>query len=99
MGRLIQIAGFTVLLLLQGGVPADEDHERVYEMRRAGDILPLEKILKISRQRLSGKVIEVELEKEDGVLVYELEILDDRNRVWKMNIDAVKGLILQVEED
>ncbi len=78
---------------------AEEDHERVYEMRQSGEILALEKILQISRQRVRGKVIEVELEQEDNRLVYELEILDRDNRVWKVDIDALSGSILQVEED
>lgn len=99
MGRLAWIAIFAPLPFWQGGVIADEDHERVYEMRQAGDILSLEKILEISRQRMPGKVIEVELEREDGKLIYELEILDEQYKVWKLEVDAMKGDILQVEED
>ena len=38
-------------------------------MRRAGEILALEKILRISYQRVPGKVIEVELELEQSSAV------------------------------
>jgi uncharacterized membrane protein YkoI len=99
MGRLARAASIATLLLWQGGAIADEDHERVYELRQAGDILSLEKILEISRQRMPGKVIEVELEREDGKLIYELEILDEQYKVWKLEVDAVKGDVLRVEED
>ncbi|WP_456379984.1 PepSY domain-containing protein [Thiolapillus sp.] len=99
MGRLILLTCFITPLLAWQGLLADDDHELVYEMRRSEEILSLEEILKISRQKVSGQVIEVELEQEQGALIYELEILDRNNRVWEVEIDAVSGQIIKVEED
>jgi uncharacterized membrane protein YkoI len=59
----------------------------------------LEKILAISRERVQGKVIEVELEQKRNILIYELEILDATNRVWDVEIDATRGTVLKVKED
>jgi len=101
MGRLILLACFITLpAVWQGQANADDDdHERIYKMRQSGEILSLEEILKISRQKVSGQVIEVELEQEKGALIYELEILDKHSKVWEVEIDAVSGQVLKVEED
>lgn len=96
MGRLILIV---CGLLVQNPVMADDDHERVLQLRLTGEILPLEKILAIGRKQVQGKVIEVELDQEHDALIYELEILDKRNRVWNLEIDASSGRVLKVKED
>jgi uncharacterized membrane protein YkoI len=97
MGRLILLV--CGLVLLHATVNADDDHDRVLQLRQAGEILPLEKILAISRERVQGKVIEVELEQKRNILIYELEILDATNRVWDVEIDATRGTVLKVKED
>ncbi|WP_456413520.1 PepSY domain-containing protein [Thiolapillus sp.] len=100
MGRLIlAICSIPLLLTWQGSVADDDDHERVYEMLHSGEIISLEKILKIGRQQVAGKVIEVELEREKGALIYELEILSRQGKVWDVEIDAVSGKVLKVKED
>jgi len=100
MGGLIPWICVAILSLAwQGAGMADEDHEQVYDLRLAGKILSLEQVLAISREQVAGKVIGVELERENGVLIYELEILDARNQVWEVEIDAVEGTILKIEED
>ncbi len=90
---------FILLLVTWQGSVADDDHERVYEMLQSGQIISLERILKIGRQRVSGKVIEVELEREKDTLIYELEILNRQGKVWEVEIDAVSGKVLKVKED
>ena len=96
MGRLILIVCCT---LVQQPLLADEDHDQVLQLRQAGEILPLETILKIGRKQVQGKVIEVELEQEQKNLIYELEILDKDDVVWDVEIDAVNGRVLKVKED
>ncbi len=78
---------------------ADDDHNEAYELLQSGDILPLEKILIISRKLVHGRILEVELEHEHGLLIYELKILDKKGIVWKIEINAKTGSILKKEQD
>jgi uncharacterized membrane protein YkoI len=48
---------------------------------------------------LPGKVIEVELEVEDGVLVYDLKILAKDGRLVEVEVDAATSKVLKVEDD
>jgi uncharacterized membrane protein YkoI len=91
---------FTLLLLLSMPGWADEmDHDEALRLKKSGDILPLETLLEKARQVHDGKVIEVELDKEHGTLVYEIEILDKEGVLWEMKINATDGKILSAKEE
>lgn len=82
----------SAVLVFLGGVPAgaSDDHDRVRDHRRGGDIVPLAQLL--NRNELAGsRIIEAELEDEHGKLVYELELLGEDGRVYKRYFDARTG--------
>jgi len=92
----------SIILLIS--VPAtiyadDDDHERAKQLMETGEILPLEDILKNARNIYSGNIIEVELETEDGQLIYELEILDKKGKVWELKFDAYTGKLIKTEKE
>jgi len=81
-------------------VMADEDdYIEARHLLDAGEILPLEVILKNVRQRIAGKVLEVELEKEDNEIVYEIEILSSDGIIHEVYVDARTGKLLSAKED
>ena len=98
MGRLISV-GFLSLMVVVFSNSFADDHDEAYELLRSGEILPLEKILEISREQVQGRVLEVELEQEDELLIYELEVLDKQGIVWEIKVDAVTGVIIEREQD
>ncbi|MBF0707567.1 PepSY domain-containing protein [Alkalihalobacillus hwajinpoensis] len=53
---------------------------------------------KIALEEVSGDVIEKEVEKEDGKIVYEFEIKTDTGEK-EVEIDGMSGDIIQVEDD
>ncbi len=77
----------------------DDDQERVWEARKRGDILPLEDILAKVLRLHPGEVLEIELDDDDGELIYEIEVLTRRGIVLEMDVDARTGKILKLEED
>ncbi|WP_207062242.1 PepSY domain-containing protein [Motiliproteus sp. SC1-56] len=90
---LVTVAG-TISLSLLLSVPARADGIDQYEAQRLvekGEALPLEHILERHRERLRGRIIDLELEYEDGVLIYEIEMIDERGRVREYLIDARSG--------
>ena len=78
---------------------ADDDYIEARRLLESGDILPLEIILKDVRQIFPGKVLEVELEKEDQQIVYELEVLGDDGVIKEIYINAKTGKLLFSKED
>jgi len=78
---------------------AESDHETAKRLRESGVILPLEAILERQQGADIETILEVELEKENGRQVYEIEYLDHAGAVWEMSIDARTGRLLRKERD
>jgi uncharacterized membrane protein YkoI len=75
-----------------------KEHDAIRGALQRGEVLPLSKILAIAAQRVPGDIIEVELEDEERVLVYEIKILTDGGRVREIKIDARTGAVIEIEE-
>lgn len=101
----MQIIATALLGLGTGAVPADPDHDDIKRLRDAGDILPLETIIKKYRERhRNGRLLDTELEHEDNRYVYELKVLRGDGTVLELEYDASTGELLayeleSVEED
>ncbi len=78
---------------------ADEDHNEARKLLEAGEILSLETILGNIKPDYPGKILEVDLERKDKRMLYEMEILGDDGIVREVYVDAFSGEILSVEED
>jgi uncharacterized membrane protein YkoI len=53
----------------------------------------------IALKRVPGKVVHVDMDLENGVLVYEVFILTPDNRIFEVEILAKSGRILKVEQE
>jgi uncharacterized membrane protein YkoI len=79
------------------GYERDDDHDRVRRAVERGEILPLADILKRTAKDYPGQLIEAELEDEDGEMIYELVIISEDGRVYKLYYDAHNGALLKVK--
>ena len=57
-----------------------------------------EAAIQIALQRVPGQVIKVELDYENGILIYEIDILTVSG-VYEVYVHAITGQILKVEND
>lgn len=89
---LVLIAG---LLLISPAFADSIDPARVRALVERGEILPLEKIMKINEGHLVGRIIEVELERERGGYLYEIKVLPPDGRYREFKIDARSGQIVR----
>lgn len=79
-----------------------DDHERVREAVREGEILPLRDILQRVRNDFAGELLEVEFEEEEdddhGITdrrpMYEVKLLAPGGRVTELYFDARTGVLL-----
>ncbi|MBU1333070.1 MAG: PepSY domain-containing protein [Gammaproteobacteria bacterium] len=103
MNRLIPSAALcaALLLALAGTSSArDLDQDEALRLRRDGLILPLDQLMRPALQRYPGAtLLEAELEEEDDVLVYEVELLTPQGIVRELELDARDGRILKDEVD
>ncbi|MWV17311.1 peptidase [Pseudomonas sp. L-22-4S-12] len=76
----------------------DLDHDEALRLREKGAILPLEQLMQPALERYPGAtLLEAELEEEDEVRVYEVELLTVDGRVRELELDARNGRILKDE--
>ncbi len=94
----VLLASFMILSPLHTAM-ADDDYIEARRLLDSGEILPLEVILGNVRQIFPGKVLEVELEKEDHKIVYEIEVLGGDGVIEEIYIDAKTGKQLFSKED
>ena len=81
---------------ISGQVRASEELEQA-EIRRlvsAGKVLPLEALLARFPPEEYGKLLDLEVERERDVIVYELEFLLGDGRIVEIEVDARTGEIL-----
>jgi uncharacterized membrane protein YkoI len=97
MGRLTCVLLLSVALLGAVAADSDIDQDEARRLRQSGDILPLTEILDIGSTTQPGRVIEVELERERGRYIYEVELLDVDGQVWELEFDAASGVLLEKE--
>lgn len=64
-----------------------------------GQILPLPRILALARARVPGEVVKIELEHDDGRLIYEIKILTADGRMREVKLDARSGALIEIEDD
>lgn len=89
---LIGLAG--LLLTLPAQAHGDDDHERARAALRAGEVLPLATLLERLQRSHPGRVLEVELERDDGRWVYEVKLLQADGQLLKLALDARNGELL-----
>ncbi|RJE89457.1 PepSY domain-containing protein [Paracoccus onubensis] len=80
---------------MEDGLDAGEARAAVLR----GEILSLDRILDILRKDFPGEIVEIQLELEDGILIYEFDILSPDGRLNEIEIEAATGRVLEVEEE
>lgn len=93
----------TPLALLLAATPAasrDLDQDEALRLRREGLIMPLETLVQRAMERYPGaRLLEAELEEDDGIYIYEIELLTTNGIARELEIDARDGRLLKDEED
>lgn len=96
------LTSFLILLCIASALPifahADDD-KRIRQLQQSGEILSLEQIFDRARKIKPGRIVDVDLDKNDGRYIYELEVLQSNGKVWEMEFDARTGKLLQLEQD
>lgn len=92
--RLLSTVLALGLGLLCATAHADRDQDRALAAVQAGQVLPLKTLLDRLERDHPGQLLEVELEDDDGLLVYEVKLLQPDGRLVKLKVDAATGEVL-----
>lgn len=86
------MALFAGFCLADSPLRAHEDEHEFAEALKAGDIMPLDRLLTRIRQDVGGRVLKVELEHEPDdekpIWIYEAKVLTPEGHVLKLEYDA-----------
>jgi uncharacterized membrane protein YkoI len=75
----------------------EPDADTVRKWVEAGEVLPLETILARHQERIPGRLLDLEVEREHGRIVYKLEVVDKQGQVYEIYLDAKSGEWLGLE--
>jgi len=94
------LAALLAALLAVGPVARaddDDDHDRARRALEAGEIAPLAEVLAAVERDFRGRVIEVELERDDGRWLYEIKLLTPQGAVIELEYDARSRTLLRAQ--
>lgn len=74
----------------------EKDHEAVHAQTAT---VTMEQAIETAKTKFPGRVIESELESEDGGLVYEVKIVSASGETQEVEIDAQSGKVLKSETE
>ncbi|PKG01425.1 peptidase [Alcanivorax sp. 97CO-6] len=78
----------------------DISQDEALQLRQQGEIVAFSSLLETLKLRYpQGRVLEVELERDDGQLIYEIELLTGDRVVREIEMDARTGQVLDDERD
>jgi uncharacterized membrane protein YkoI len=82
-------------LLLALAVPAlaDDDLRRARGALEPGEVLSFGAILEVVARRCGGRVVEVELERDDGRWLHELGLVTGDGRLMELEMYAARGAV------
>jgi uncharacterized membrane protein YkoI len=84
------LAGWT-----DGARAHGDDHDRARAALKAGEVLPLADILARVAVSHPGQVLEVELDRDQGVWMYELKLLQNDGLLVKLKVNARDGSVVR----
>jgi len=76
---------------------ADTDADRARAALRSGEILPLSRILETVSSQYAGDVIDVKLDRDDGIWKYEVKLLLPTSTIAKLEYDARDARLLKAK--
>lgn len=100
LASILVMASISALLADKGRKQKGKyEQEELYDARRAGELMPLARILEKLRLQGITQILEIEAEFDDGVPLYEIYYLDNRGRRGEIEVDARNGRVFHDHED
>jgi uncharacterized membrane protein YkoI len=87
------------ILLVAGAAYGDDNGKNGKAEMAAIAKVTIDQAIKTASEKVSGKVIEAELEQKHNKLVWEVEVVTADKKVMEVHIDADTGAVIDMEEE
>jgi uncharacterized membrane protein YkoI len=96
--RAYGLAGLLATSLVLGSSTAawSDKEDKVADLVKDAKVTA-EQAIKTATEKVSGTVVEAELEKKHGKTVWEVEILGSDGKITEVHIDAAEGTVIDTE--
>lgn len=91
------VTGVALVLLLVGSATGDQHWESLHGEVRRGEVVPLDSILDWLEAHYIGELLEVEVEREEGEVEYEIKLLGPQGQVVEFEFDGHNGQLMSIE--
>ena len=75
----------------------EEDESKVADLAKTAKVT-IQDAIKTASEKMAGTVIEAELERKHGKIIWEVEIMRADGKVTEVHIDAASGAVIDTEE-
>ncbi|SFK81622.1 Peptidase propeptide and YPEB domain-containing protein [Methylocapsa palsarum] len=72
----------------------EQDHERARAARERGEVMALEEIMPVVRERFPGDLAQIEFERDNGAWIYEFKLINFEGRLIEVKVNAKTGAVL-----
>lgn len=96
LNRLVLAAA---ALGLSAPAVAEIGYSQAEKLRAAGEVLPQAKIVELVNAARPGEITDLELDRDFGRLVYEVEVRDAQFQEWDLELDAKTGEVIGQQQD
>ena len=83
----------SILMIASGGAVA-----QTATAPAAAELVGLSQAIQVAEEAVEGRAFEAEFESEEGLLVYEIELVDETNDVHEVTVDAQTGEVVGKDE-
>lgn len=98
-GCALAVVLATGILAAAGAAYGDDNGKNGKAEMAATAKVTIDQAIKTASEKVSGKIIEAELEQKHNKLVWEVEIVTADKKVMEVHIDADTGTVIDVEEE
>lgn len=84
-------------ILVLAPAHAEAPWQNLHDEVSRGELVPLPEILDWLEERYLGEVIEVELERDDGWVQYEIKMIGPQGQIVEFEFDAIDGRLMSIE--
>jgi len=78
---------------------ASDDHDAARDAVRQQQAIPLARLIPGILEKFDARLLEAEFERDDGIYIYELELITGSGRMIEVMVDAATGEILEVDQE
>lgn len=92
------LTGISALCMTAGvALGHDREDKDLESVQATSAKVSMEQVIQTAKTKFPGRIVEAELEAEDGTLVYEVKVVSASGEIREIEIDAQSGEVLDSE--